>query len=48
MITLKTGKAISPVCDVKNSKSVSSVSGKLATLGLLFVENKDWTKVEIE
>ena len=40
MITLKTGKAICPVCDVKNSNSVSSVSGKLTTLGLFFVENK--------
>ena len=33
MITLKTGKAISPVCDVKNSNSVLLVSGKLTTLG---------------
>ena len=41
MITLKLGKAISPVCDVKNTNSVSSVSGKLTTLVLFFVENKD-------
>ena len=47
MITLKIGKAIYPVCDVKNSNSVSSVSGKLTTLGHFFVESKDWTKVEI-
>ena len=47
MITLKFGKAIYPVCDVKNSNSVSSVSGKLTTLGHFFVESKDWTKVEI-
>ena len=31
MITLKIGKAICPVCDVK--QSISSVSGKLTTLG---------------
>ena len=31
MINLKTGKAICPVCDVK--QSISSVSGKLTTLG---------------
>ena len=47
MITLKIGRAISPVCDIKNSNSISSVSGKMATLGLFFVENKDWTKAEI-
>ena len=48
MITLKIGKAICPVCDVKNSKqSVLSLSGKLTTLGLFFVENKDWAKAEI-
>ena len=53
MITLKTGKAIYPVCDVKNSnlpltdEMLSSVSGKWTTLGLFFVENKDWTKAEI-
>ena len=41
MITLKIEKTICPVCDVKNSNSVSSVSGKLTTLGLFFVENKD-------
>ena len=33
MITLKIRKAICPVCDVKNSNSVLSVSGKLITLG---------------
>ena len=48
MITLKIGKAIYPVCDVKNSNSVLSVSGKSTTLGLLFVETKDWMKAEIE
>ena len=48
MITLKIGKAICPVCDVKNSKqSVLSVSGKLTTLWLFFVENKDLTKAKI-
>ena len=31
----------------KTQKGVTSVSGKLTTLGLLFVENKDWTKAEI-
>ena len=36
MITLKVIKAILPVYDVKNSGS-----GKLPTLGLFFVENKD-------
>ena len=35
MITLKTGEAISSICDVKNS------------IEALFVENKDWTKAEI-
>ena len=47
MITLKVIKVISPVCDVKNSNSVLSVSGKLTTLGLFFVENKDQTKTKI-
>ena len=47
MISLKIGKAICPVCPVKNSNSVSSVSGKLTTLGLFLVENKDWMKAEI-
>ena len=37
MITLKIIKANSPVCDIENSNSVSSVSGKLTTLGLFFV-----------
>ena len=42
MITLKIIKAISPVCDVKNSNGAFfSASGKLATLGLFFIENKD-------
>ena len=41
MLTLKIIKAISPVCDVKNPNSVLSVSDKLTTLGLFFVENKD-------
>ena len=40
MITLKIVKAIWPVCDVKNSNR-ASVSAKLTTLGLYFVENKD-------
>ena len=31
----------------KLKQSVLSVSGKLTTLGLFFVENKDWTKAEI-
>ena len=31
----------------KLEQSVLSVSGKLKTLGLFFVENKDWTKAEI-
>ena len=31
----------------KLKSSVSSVGGKLTTLGLFFVENKDWTKAEI-
>ena len=47
MIILKIVKAICPVFDVKNSNSVSSVSGKLTILGLFFVENKDLTKAEI-
>ena len=47
MITLKIGKAICPVCDVKSSNSVLSVSGKFTTLGLFFVENKYWTEAEI-
>ena len=47
MITLKNGNAISPACDAKNSNSISSISGKLTTLGLIFVESKDWTKAEI-
>ena len=46
MITLKIGKAICPVCDVKNSNR-ASVSGKLTTLGFFLVEDKDWTKAEI-
>ena len=41
MITLVPNSTISPVCDVKNSNSFLSVSGKLATLGLFFVKNKD-------
>ena len=45
MIALKIGEAICPVCDVKNTKR--ALSGKLTTLGLFFVENKDWTKAEI-
>ena len=40
LITLKIGKTISPVSDVKNSNRVSSVRGKLITLGLFFVENE--------
>ena len=36
MIMLKITKANSPVCDVKN------LSGNLTTLGLFFVENKDF------
>ena len=48
MITLKIGKAICPVCDVKNSNSVSSVSGKLTTLGLFFAANKDLTSSSID
>ena len=41
MITLKIQKAISSVYDVKKVKQIiSSVSGKLTTLGL-FVENED-------
>ena len=48
MITLKIGKAICPVCDLKKLKqSVSWVSGKLTILGLFFVEDKDWTRAEI-
>ena len=47
MIMLKIIKAISPVCDVKNSNSVSSVTGKLTTLRLFFVENKDQAKTKI-
>ena len=35
MIALKIGKAICPAC------------GKVTTLGLFSVENKDWTKAEI-
>ena len=31
----------------KLKQSISSVSGKLTNLGLFFVENKDWRKVEI-
>ena len=42
MTTLKIQKAISSVCDVKKVKqSISSVSGKLTTLALFFVENED-------
>ena len=48
MITLKTGKAICPVCDVKNSNSISSVSDKLTTLGLFFVENKIEQKQKLD
>ena len=48
MITLKTAKVISLVCDVKNSNvAFLSVSDKLSTLGLFFVENNDWMKAEI-
>ena len=47
MITLKIGKDICPVCDVKNSNRVASVSAKLTTLGLFFVENKNSAKAEI-
>ena len=48
MITLKTAKVISPVCDVKNSNGAfSSVGGKLTTLGLFFIENNDWMKMMI-
>ena len=47
MITLKIGKSICPGCDVKNSNMVLLLSGKLTTLGLFFVEDKDWEKAEI-
>ena len=47
MITLKIGRAICPVSDVKNSKTVLSINCKLTTLGLFFDENKDWTEAEI-
>ena len=46
MITLKIGKAICPACE-KLRQSVSLLRGKLATLGLFFVENENWTKAEI-
>ena len=45
MLMLKIIKVFSPVCDVKISNSLS-VSGKLRTLGLFFVENKDQTKTK--
>ena len=41
MIMLKIIKSILPVCDVRNSNSILSESGKLTTLRLFFVENKD-------
>ena len=41
MITLKVVKDILPVCDVKKSNGFLSVTGKMTTLGLFFVENKD-------
>ena len=48
MITLKTGKAIYPACDVKNSQTEPFIcKWQIHNFGALFVENKDWTKVEI-
>ena len=47
MIGLKNENAISPVCDDKKPNSVLSVSGKLTTLGIFFVESKDRTKAKI-
>ena len=48
MVTLKFMKVITPVCDVENANSLSSVRGKLTTLfALFFVKNKDSTKTKI-
>ena len=47
MIALKNENTVPPVCDDKKPNSVSSISGKLATLGIFFVEIKDWTKAKI-
>ena len=47
MITLRNKKAMVPVCKVKNKQSFLSVSWKLTTLGLIFVENKDEIKIKI-
>ena len=38
---LKSGKVVTPVCDVINSSSISSISENLTTSRLFFVENKD-------
>ena len=40
-------KPLSCLWRQKLKQSVSSVRGKLTTLGLFFVENKDWVKAEI-
>ena len=48
MITLKIGKAICPVCDVKNQ--TECFVGKWQNDNfehLFFVETKDWMKAEI-
>ena len=45
MITLKTVKAISPVCDVKNSELFVS-KWLIDNFGAVFVENKDCMKAK--
>ena len=41
------GSQLSCLWRQKLKQSISSVSEKLTTLGLIFIENKDWAKVEI-
>ena len=47
MITLKIGKAICPVCDVKNSNRAFRQQVANWQLWGFFVEIKDWTKAEV-
>ena len=47
MITLKTVKAICPVCDVKTQTELFVGKWQIDNFGALFVGNKDWTKAEI-
>ena len=47
MMTLKTGKAICPVCDVKTQTERFVGKVQIDNFAAFFVENKDWMKSEI-